>query len=124
MQIHYKEKAILANRYKIERAERSKNWIGHNLLNVVLFGIFISIVGPTWIKEPSMFSNKKPITALEMSDFGYIGTVIYIVIWYTGCIIIAYFAWKYQDERKIKKLKKQRMLLLSELEFLKLKEPV
>jgi len=30
MQIHYKEKALLANQYKIEKAERTKNWVGRN----------------------------------------------------------------------------------------------
>lgn len=119
MQIHYKEKALLANQYKIERAERNKNWIGRNWVNVLLFGVFISFVGPAYTSEADGVYRKESVSALELSDFGYFGTVLFIAIWYAACIIIAYFTWNFQDNRKIKNLKNQRIKLLRELEFLK-----
>lgn len=119
MQIHYKEKALLANQYKIEKAERSKNWIGRNWINVLLFGVFISFVGPTYTSVADGVYRKKSVMALDLSDFGYFGTVLCIAIWYAACMTIAYFVWNYQDNRKIKNLKKQRTELLKELELLK-----
>lgn len=119
MQIQYKEKALLANKYKIERAERNKNWIGRNWINVLLFGVFISIVGPAYTSEADGIYRKESVSALELSDFGYFGTVLCIAIWYAACMTIAYFTWKYQDNRKIKNLKKQRTELLRELDLLK-----
>ncbi|AGC77324.1 hypothetical protein LX97_01626 [Nonlabens dokdonensis] len=118
MQIHYKEKALLANQYKIERAERNKNWIGRNWFNVLLFGVFISFVGPVWTHQPDGIYRKKAVKALDYSDFDYVGTVAYVFVVYSICITIAYFVWKHQDEKKIRKLKAHRKELENELKVL------
>ena len=121
MQIHYKEKALLANQYKLERAEKSKNWIGRNKWKVALFGLFMSIIGPVYRHEPDGLHRKKSVSAAEISDLDYMGTAILFGVFYALVMFIAYWVWKYQDEKSIKDLKKQRSVLLVELDLLEKK---
>ena len=119
MQIYYKEKALLANQYKIEKAERNKNWIGRNWVNVTLFGIFMSAVGPVYTHQPDGIYRREAVRAVDLSDLGYLGLGIAFAFFYTFCLFMAYFTGKYQDEKKISRLKKEREKLRIELHLLK-----
>lgn len=115
MQIHYKEKALLANQYKIEKAEHTKNWIGKNWIKVALFGVFMSVAGPVWTHQPDGIYRQEAISAVDVSDFGHLGTGIAFAIVYTICMFIAYFTGNYQDNKKIARLKKERVQLQEDL---------
>ncbi len=119
MQIHYKEKALLANEYKLEKAERTKNWVGRNWINVALFGIFMSIVGPVYTHAPDGIHRTKAVAAVNVSDFGHLGTGVVFAIFYTFCMLIAYWTGKYQDKKKIAQLKEDRAKIEAELQALR-----
>ena len=58
------------------------------------------------------------ISAVDISDLNYMGTAILFAVFYTIVMFIAYWVWKYQDEKNIKDLKKQRTILQVELDLL------
>ncbi|KQC34204.1 hypothetical protein AAU57_13310 [Nonlabens sp. YIK11] len=115
MQAKYLKKALLANQYKIERAEKSKNWIGRNKVKVILFGIFMSVVGPVYTHEPDGLHRREAVKAVDVSDFGHMGTAIAFAIFYTLAFLVAYFVWKYQDAKQIRQLKEHRIQLKEQL---------
>lgn len=119
MQIHYKEKALLANQYKIENALRDKNWIGRNWIKVVLLGVFMSVVGPVYTHEPDGIHRTKAAAAVDVSDFGHLGTGIAFAFIYTICALIAYWTGKYQDNKKINLLKEDRAKIEAELQAIR-----
>lgn len=118
MEIYYKDKALLANQYKIEKAERDKNWIGRNWIKALLLGVFMSVVGPVYTHQPDGFYRQKAVSAVDVSDLGHLGTGVVFALFYTICVLIAYWTGNYQDNKKIKRLKEERQLLQKELELL------
>lgn len=104
MQKHYKEKALLATIYKIERLKSESGFFRKNWIPTMLFGIGASLLGPMYSSR-SYYHNSGE-TALEKSGMPYWELVLSFGVFYFLAVGTAHVVWTFQEKSRMKKLLK------------------
>lgn len=102
MSKHYKEKALLATTYKIERLKEQSGFFKKHLNKVIILGAIFSFLAPFYMGEES----EKSI--MEQSKMSYTESVVFIALVVFSFCVIAHITWTIQDKKRMKRLIKRK----------------
>nr|WP_299384456.1 hypothetical protein [Allomuricauda sp.] len=108
MQRHYKEKALLATKYKIENLERDSGFFRRNFWKVTAFGVFFSIWAPSFTD----MGGNTVMYRLGMSFFE--SALVSGGVYLTFCLL-GHFIWTYQEKEQMKRLLRRKAKLEEEI---------
>lgn len=108
MQRHYKEKALLATKNKIEKLTNESGFFRKNFINISLCGMLFSLWAPTYADG----YGRTIVQRLEMS---YWQSVIVVSIFFLIFCLLGHFVWSFQEKNKMKTLLQKKLELEEEL---------
>lgn len=112
MSFYYKEKELRAVNGKIKTTIKGSGFLKKNLWKVIAFGIVFSIWAPTYVSGNYLSGYR---TAIGVNIYSYQGLVVFSALLYTFFCFLGHFVWKYQDQKKIKRLEVRKRQLEEEL---------
>ena len=112
MQRHYKEKALLATKNKIERLERESGFFRKNYINISLCGMLFALWAPSYTDS----YGKTIAHRLEMS---YWQSVLVVSIFFVIFCLLGHFVWSFQEKNQMKRLKQRKVEIEEELKQMK-----
>lgn len=112
MQRHYKEKALLATKYKIERLEKESGFFRKNFINIALCGMLFALWAPT-------YSDSQGRTIMQRLEMSYWHSVIAVSIFFLIFCLLGHFVWSFQEKNQMKRLKQRKVEIEEELKQMK-----
>lgn len=116
MSFYYKEKELRAVEGKLKTTIKGSGFLLKNFWKVLVFGIAFSFFAPTYVSGNYLSGYR---TAVGMNIYSYQGLVIFSALLYTFFCFLGHFVWKYQDQKKIKRLEMRKRQLEEELGIVK-----
>lgn len=105
---HYKEKALLATKNKIESLKNESGYFRKNYINISLCAILFALWAPT-------YSDSQGKTIMQRLELSYWYTVIAVSIFFLIFCLLGHFVWTFQEKNKMKELKQKKVELEEEL---------
>ncbi len=114
MSLYYKEKELSALEGKIKTTIEDSGFFVKNLWKVIGFGLLFSLWAPMYSGGDELRETR---SALEVSELNYFELVILSAIVYSFFCFLAHVTWKFQDEKKLKRLRKRKYELEKEIKL-------
>ncbi len=112
MSLYYKEKELSALEGKIKTTIEESGFFVKNFWKVIGFGLLFSFWAPTYSGSDEL---RETSSVMDLSELGYFELVIFTALVYIGFCFLAHFTWKFQDKKKLKRLRKRKRELEREI---------
>ncbi|MCF7561091.1 hypothetical protein L3X39_10630 [Sabulilitoribacter multivorans] len=101
MSKHYKEKALLATTYKIEKVKKQSGYFKSNINKVIILAALFSFLAP-------FYSNENGKSMKDLLEISYTESVVFAFIVVSSFCLIGHVVWTIQDKSRLKELMKRK----------------